>query len=204
MITYLSKRSSKKGTVNPNCPTSSKFSGHHRFNLKVKMTHLHKPGIQRTWSVLIEAIQVHRTSSHRLLQQHLGPSKQDSNKKRLERVQSCATRVVTNSWSQDAHILKSQLKWPSLRSHRLFQKICLCRRILRGASITPLSFYKQHLRPSSSNKNSTTLYHQYMRTLHSFKYSVVEEWNKVPDSITLLSSDLSFQCCLKKLLLNFT
>ncbi len=70
--------------------------------------------------------------------------------KRLEGVQSFAARIASNKWSSDEADLKSILKWPRLKERHLFQKICLCKRILDGSSIIEPSFFQHHSRPSSS------------------------------------------------------
>ena len=94
----------------------------------------------------------------------------------LERVQSFAAHVVTNTWPLESAPLVESLQWPSLSQRRYFQKLCLCRRILCGFSIIPPSFFPLSTRPLSSHKNSFPLYHSFVRTHHhksSFKHSVV-------------------------------
>ena len=76
----------------------------------------------------------------------------------LERVQSFAARVVTNTWPLESAPLVESLQWPSLSQRRYFQKLCLCRRILCGFSIIPPSFFPLSTRPLSSHKNSFPLY----------------------------------------------
>ena len=104
----------------------------------------------------------------------------------LERVQSFAARVVTNTWPLESAPLVESLQWPSLSQRRYFQKLCLCRRILCGFSIIPPSFFPLSTRPLSSHKNSFPLYYSFVRTQHhksSFKHSVVSIWNKVPNDL---------------------
>ena len=124
----------------------------------------------------------------------------------LERVQSFAARVVTNTWPLESAPLVESLQWPSLSQRRYFQKLCLCRRILCGFSIIPPSFFPLSTRPLSSHKNSFPLYHSFVRTHHhksSFKHSVVSIWNKVPnDIINPLISTSSFKRSLWQYLTN--
>ena len=65
---------------------------------------------------------------------------------KIERVQSFAA-LVPNDCSRDSTELKSALGWHSLAGTRLYQKLCLCRRIVRGESIIPPGFF-----PESSQK----------------------------------------------------
>ena len=82
----------------------------------------------------------------------------------LERVQSFAAHVVTNTWPLESAPLVESLQWPSLSQRRYFQKLCLCRRILCGSSIIPPSFFPLSTCPLSSHKNSFPLYHSFVRT----------------------------------------
>ena len=77
----------------------------------------------------------------------------------LERTQNFAARVTLNSWSwnTDPSVLKTTLGWSPLQQRRLFQKICLCRRILTGQSILPPSTFSIHPKPTRSHNNSFPL-----------------------------------------------
>ncbi len=101
-----------------------------------------------------------------------------------------------NNWSQSSHQLKNSLNWPTLEMRWLYQKICLCRKILKGSSIISPSFFQIHPHPCSSHLNSLPIYRPYIRTLHhkhSFKYAVIDEWNRVPDHIVSLPSESAFK-----------
>ena len=119
---------------------------------------------------------------------------------KVESVQSLAARIVTGNWVDSSQELKTKLQWPSLASRRLFQKLCVCKRILGGSlSLSPDLFLK-HPRPTASHKNSHPLYRPYVRTLHhrsSFLHSVVDHWNKVPQSIAGLSTSKAFKLNLR-------
>ncbi len=91
--------------------------------------------------------------------------------------------------------MKSSLQLQSLASRRLWNKLRICHRILNGASIIPCSFFSNAPRRCASHKNSMPLYCPYIRTLHhrhSFKWSVIDHWNKVPDNIASLKSTSTF------------
>ena len=112
----------------------------------------------------------------------------------LERIQSFAARVVTTGiWSHDHESagLKAKLQWPSLQRRRLCHKLSLCHRIISGSSIIPLSFFLMAPRRCASHKNSMPQFWPHIRTLHhrhSFKWSIVDHWNKVPEELASLSS----------------
>ena len=59
----------------------------------------------------------------------------------LERTQNFAARVVSNIWSGDSSTIKARLGWPALAKRRLFQKICLCKRVLSDSSLVPPSIF---------------------------------------------------------------
>ena len=102
----------------------------------------------------------------------------------LERVQTFAARLVTNDWAGNGESLRALLGWPKLSTRRQFQKLCLCRRIVTGGSLIPPCFFEPHPRPTSSHRNSSPLFRPYVRTLqhrHSFKHSVVDVWNGIPE-----------------------
>ena len=146
--------------------------------------------------------------------------------KKLERVQNFAARIVKNVWSIPADVLLLELKCPSLVQRRQYQKLCLCYRILQGYSILPSTFFQRHKNSSTLFRPYVrtlhhlfrpyvrtlhhlfrpyvrTLHHlfrPYVRTLHhrsSFQLSSVDVWNKIPDSITSVSSNLAFKRHLK-------
>ena len=121
--------------------------------------------------------------------------------RKLESVQSFAARIVTGNWVDSSQELKTKLHWPSLASIRLFQKLCVCKRILGGSSILSPDLFLKHPRPTASHKNSHPLYRLCMRTLHhrsSFLHPVVDHWNKVPQSIAGLSTSKAFKWNLRK------
>lgn len=125
---------------------------------------------------------------------------------KIEHIQSFAARIVTNNWTKDAAQLKSDLKWSPLADRRKFQKLSLCYRILSGNSIIPSSVFQPHPHPCARRMNSKPLYLPYLRTLHhksSFLFSVVEDWNTIPDKIVSLSSYQAFKNHLKNHLLSF-
>ena len=120
----------------------------------------------------------------------------------LERVQSFAARIVTRRWRQDAGPLKAHLKWPSLASRRKVQKLCVCRRILSGDSLIPSSTFIRASTVTRHHLNNQPLFRPFMRTNHhmsSFFVDAVLQWNKVPDSVCSLSSNLAFKSHIKKL-----
>ena len=121
--------------------------------------------------------------------------------KKLESVQSFAARIITGNWVDSSQALKSKLQWPSLASRRLFQKLCVCKRILVGSSILSPDIFLKHAKPTGSHKNIHPLYRPYVRMLYhksSFRHSVVDHWNKVPQSIVGLSSSKAFKLSLRK------
>ena len=124
---------------------------------------------------------------------------------KLERVQSFAARIATRSWSAEATPLKRSLHWPLLSARRKLQKISLCRRILSGASLVPDDLFQRHPHPGKrSHKNSSPLYHPFVRTLHhkaAFHIAVVDLWNSVPEEVVCCTSDKSFKRRLKAWLL---
>ena len=119
----------------------------------------------------------------------------------LERVQSFAARIVTRCWCQDAGPLKARLKWPSLASRRKVQKLCVCRRILSGDSLIPSSTFIRASTVTRHHLNNQPLFRPFVRTNHmsSFFVDAVSQWNKVPDSVCSLSSNLAFKLHIKKL-----
>ena len=120
---------------------------------------------------------------------------------KLERVQSFAARVVSGNWTRDASELKSSLQWPSLASRRLHLKLCLCHKIVTGASIIEPSFFPNAPRRCASHKNSLPLFRPYVRTLHhrnSFKWAIVEHWNRVPEEVATIKSTAAFKRSLMK------
>ena len=120
----------------------------------------------------------------------------------LERVQSFAARIVTRRWRQDAGPLKAHLKWPSLASRRKVQKLCVCRRILSGDSLIPSSTFIRASTVTRHHLNNQPLFRPFVRTNHhmsSFFVDAVLQWNKVPDSVCSLSSNLAFKSHIKKL-----
>ena len=120
----------------------------------------------------------------------------------LERVQSFAARIVTRRWRQDAGPLKAHLKWPSLASRRKVQKLCVCRRILLGDSLIPSSTFIRASTVTRHHLNNQPLFRPFVRTNHhmsSFFVDAVLQWNKVPDSVCSLSSNLAFKSHIKKL-----
>ena len=122
---------------------------------------------------------------------------------KLESVQSFAARVVLNDWSRDSSELKSALGWSSLASRRLHQKLCLCRKIVRGESIIPPGFFQKAHRKCVTHKNSCPLFSPFVRTLHhksSFKLAVIRYWNKIPEEVASLPSYPGFKRCLRALL----
>ena len=120
----------------------------------------------------------------------------------LERFQSFAARIVTRCWRQDAGPLKVRLKWPSLASRRKVQKLCVCRRILSGDSLIPSSTFIRASTVTRHHLNNQPLFRPFVRTSHhmsSFFVDAVSLWNKVPDSVCSLSSNLTFKLHIKKL-----
>ena len=110
---------------------------------------------------------------------------------KIERVQSFAARIVTNDWSRESQELKSELGWPSLAKRRLFQKLCVCRKIVSGNSIIPSDFFQTAPRKCASHKNSTPLYSPFVRTKHhksSFKLSIISHWNQIPEEVASVAS----------------
>ena len=122
----------------------------------------------------------------------------------LERVQTFAARLVTNDWAGNGESLRALLGWPKLSTRRQFQKLCLCRRIVTGGSLIPPCFFEPHPRPTSSHRNSSPLFRPYVRTLqhrHSFKHSVVDVWNGIPEGTVSSSQTVrSFKAKLRELL----
>ena len=122
----------------------------------------------------------------------------------LERVQTFTARLVTSNWSGNGESLRSLFSWPKLATHRQFQKICLCRRIVTGGSLIPTCFFEPHPHPTSSHCNSLPLHRPYVRTLHhrnSFKLSVLDVWNGVSeDTVSSLLTTTCFKTKLRKLL----
>ena len=123
----------------------------------------------------------------------------------LERVQSFAARIVTRRWRQDAGPLKARLKWPSLASRRKVQKLCVCRRILSGDSLIPSSTFIRASTVTRHHLNNQPLFRPFVRTNHHmslFFVDAVSQWNKVPDSVCSLSSNLTFKLHIKKLFIS--
>ena len=121
-------------------------------------------------------------------------------------MQSLAARIVTGNWVDSFQELKTKLQWPSLASRRLFQKLCVCKRILGGSSILSPDLFLKHPRPTASHKNSHPLYRPYVQTLHhrsSFLHSVIDHWNKVPQSIAGLSTSKAFKLNLRKFMCEY-
>ena len=122
----------------------------------------------------------------------------------LERVQTFAARLVTNDWAGNGESLRALLGWPKLSTRRQFQKLCLCRRIVTGGSLIPPCFFEPHPRPTNSHRNSSPLFRPYVRTLqhrHSFKHSVVDVWNGIPeDTVSSSQTVRSFKAKLRELL----
>ena len=121
----------------------------------------------------------------------------------LERTQNFAARVVSNIWSGDSSTIKARLGWPALAKRRLFQKICLCRRVLSDSSLVPPSIFHRHPRPGAHHKNSLALFRPYVRTSHHrnfFTIDVVDKWNRIPEEVASALSPLSFKLRLKKLI----
>ena len=112
--------------------------------------------------------------------------------------------VVSNIWSST---IKARLGWPALAKRRLFQKICLCRRVLSDSSLVPPSIFHRHPRPGAHHKNSLALFRPYIRTSHHrnfFTIDVVDKWNRIPEEVASALSPLSFKLRLKKLNLCIT
>ena len=108
--------------------------------------------------------------------------------RKLERVQSFTAHVVTRDWASSSSELLATMKWPSLASRRLRRKLCLCHRILSGNSMIDPSFFPTANHRCASHKNSAPLYRPFVRTLHhkhSFRWSIVDQWNKLPPPSTL-------------------
>ena len=123
---------------------------------------------------------------------------------KLEKVQSFAARLVTGRWMDPVEDLSQSLGWPLLAKRRVFQKLCLCRRILLGGSLIPPSVFVPHPSPSArSHANSQPLFRQGVRTRYhqqSFFVSVVSKWNSIPGEMVELSSHLAFKRHLKQYL----
>ena len=111
---------------------------------------------------------------------------------KLERVQNFATRVIANNWSKDAGPIKDSLGLVTLASHRNFQRICLCRRILLKSSLVPSTTFTPHPNQSVRHQNSLPLFRPFVRTSHYrnfFTIAVIDLWNKIPEEV--ISSSLS-------------
>ena len=117
--------------------------------------------------------------------------------------------VVVEEWTVLLLILSPQhkhtvahLKWPSLASRRKVQKLCVCRRILSGDSLIPSSTFIRASTVTRHHLNNQPLFRPFVRTNHhmsSFFVDAVLQWNKVPDSVCSLSSNLAFKSHIKKL-----
>jgi len=118
-----------------------------------------------------------------------------------ERVQNFAARLTTGRWDENPEVLRHDLAWPLLSQRRVFQKLCLARRILTGGSLIPDSFFTPHPLPILRHLNSCPLMQPSVTTNYhrsSFFISVVSRWNSVPDYIVSLSSNLAFKRHLKE------
>jgi len=126
---------------------------------------------------------------------------QDYNILKLERVQNFAARLTTGRWDENPEVLHHDLAWPLLSQRRVFQKLCLARRILTGGLLIPDSFFTPHPVPNLRHLNSCPLMQPSVTTnchCSSFFISVVSRWNSVPDYIVSLSSNLAFKRHLKE------
>ena len=115
--------------------------------------------------------------------------------RKLERVQSFAAHVVTGDWASSSSKLLATIKWPSLASRRLRRKLWLCHRILSSNSLIDPSFFPTANRRCATHKNSAPLYRPFVRTLHHkhlFRWSIVDQWNKLPEYVASLHSSRAF------------
>ena len=105
----------------------------------------------------------------------------------LERVQNFAARIMMSEWACDVEKLKSKLGLPPLSKRRLFQKICLCRRILVGSSIVGSDIFKQAMKSRARHANlCPPLFKPFVRTSHlksAFHMDVIDKWNVIPERI---------------------
>ena len=79
---------------------------------------------------------------------------------KLDRVQELAAKVVTRRWNATGSDLVNQLGWPRLHLRRRLAKLCLCRRILRGESLIPVSVFKPHPSTTVRHANSQPYFYQ--------------------------------------------
>ena len=123
---------------------------------------------------------------------------------KLERVQGFAAKLATRCWSSHGQEVVSKLGWPKLAARRAYHKICICRRILKGHSIIPPDVFTPHPYTGSlRHHNSIQLYKPLVKTnYHRAAYfiSVVSLWNRVPEYITAMPTELTFKKHLKNFL----
>lgn len=115
----------------------------------------------------------------------------------LERVQNFAARIISGDWASDSSTLKAKLNLAPLCKRRLFQKLCLCRRILIGSSLIQPEIFQRIDSPRHRHANSTPLHRPYVRTDHhksAFHVDIVDKWNCTPEEIVSpLRSAMSFK-----------
>ena len=133
---------------------------------------------------------------------------------KVERVQGFAAKIVSRRWAEHGLEVAADLGWPALSQRRVYQKLCLCHRILSGLSILdPSSLFSLHpahpdvgscgVERSLRCMNSYPLLQPFTRTNYhraSFCVSVVSLWNSLPDSIITLNSDTAFKRHLRSFL----
>ncbi len=124
---------------------------------------------------------------------------------RLERVQHFAARLATGQWSADGDTLCQELGWSPLARRRIYQRLCLCRRILTGGSLIPDSSFSPLISRRSIRlaMNSCPLKQPLVRTNYhfgSFFVKTISYWNALPEQIISLSSPLAFKRHLKQFL----
>ena len=106
--------------------------------------------------------------------------------KKLESVQSFATRIISKSWRGSSSNLRLRLNLPSLATRRKKQKVALCYRILNNFSVIPPSLFIPHPSPHLRHNHSMPLYYPPNRSLShlsSFAVSTVPLWNSLPPDL---------------------
>ena len=74
---------------------------------------------------------------------------QSTHTAKFEKVQKFAAKLATGLWLENYDHLLSLLNWPTLEIRRQQQKLLLCRRILTGNSIIPLTILTPHPAPAT-------------------------------------------------------
>ncbi len=124
---------------------------------------------------------------------------------RIEQVQRCAARYVTNDYGRTSSVtsMMNQLKWDPLAQRRMFSRLVMAYRIIRGEIAIPKDqFFRDHNTITRGNNTCQLQRYQPRGNIDKYAYAqwTVPEWNSLPAHIVNATTTDSFKNLLREYL----